>query len=399
MTERFALRTWSLAAILGAALGVSTLPAVGAAAAQEPAREAGPRRTVSEPPLFPRLFRQPTGRNGCEELLQAADALRGSTAFARAEPDGAALALKRGALRDRSVTRALLLLRQGLSKAVIALPAADPAAEALPAELPAFRRLGRLLHLEQYVLLADGRTPEAIQVARLGLRLGRVVQSGSLVHGLTGLAVGTLGLRTLAERLDQLGARDCELLHQVCLEWLAQPPPLPRVLEGEQRLGRHRLAALQSQLGEAAVPALTRAVRRLEEFYAEAMVETRKPAWQRAPLAVEADGDPYTPLVAALVPAVERALDSFTREEAQVRLLACHALVLRYRWEQDRLPTGLEEAGAGSLAVDPFTGSPLKYEVLGLRRYRLVSAGPRAAANDPQAVDGRRPVSIGPEPP
>ena len=58
---------------------------------------------------------------------------------------------------------------------------------------------------------------------------------------------------------------------------------------------------------------------------------------------------------------------------------------------------GLTGLDLGDLAVDPFTGQPLKYEVLGATRYRLSSAGPKALADDPQAVDGRRPVSVGPE--
>jgi hypothetical protein len=85
----------------------------------------------------------------------------------------------------------------------------------------------------------------------------------------------------------------------------------------------------------------------------------------------------------------------YTREQAQVRLLACHAAVRRYRWEHDRLPSSLTDLTLGDLAIDPFTGQPLKYMVRG-KRYELTSAGPPADADDRQAVDGRKPVSVVP---
>ena len=44
--------------------------------------------------------------------------------------------------------------------------------------------------------------------------------------------------------------------------------------------------------------------------------------------------------------------------------------------------------------VDPFAGKLLRYERLGARSYRLVSAGPKAGEDDARAVEGRLPVSI-----
>jgi hypothetical protein len=86
---------------------------------------------------------------------------------------------------------------------------------------------------------------------------------------------------------------------------------------------------------------------------------------------------------------------AYAREQARVRLLACHAAVLRYRWEHNQVPRTLAELRLGELATDPFTGQPLEYEGTG-RRYRLVSVGPEAPADDPKAIGGRVPVSIVP---
>jgi hypothetical protein len=101
-------------------------------------------------------------------------------------------------------------------------------------------------------------------------------------------------------------------------------------------------------------------------------------------------------LLSPLAQALERSLNSYTREEANIRMLAVHALILRSRWEASRLPNTLAELNPGELAIDPFTGKPLQYEVQG-RSYRLYSAGPLAPANDPQTVNGRKPVMVVPD--
>ena len=96
------------------------------------------------------------------------------------------------------------------------------------------------------------------------------------------------------------------------------------------------------------------------------------------------------------MPALEHAENAFTREEAMVRLLACHTAILRYRWEHDRTPPMLADLNLGDLATDPFTGRLFVLESQGYR-YRLYSAGPKTAADDPKAIEGRRPVSVVPD--
>src|SRR5207244_10830838 len=110
-----------------------------------------------------------------------------------------------------------------------------------------FRALSRLLRLQQYVLLADGRVMEAMANARAGLRLSRVVQADTLLSGLVGVAISASGIRSLGSHLEQLSAGDCELLYQVCLEWLREPSPLPRVLAGERRMVKATLAEMREK--------------------------------------------------------------------------------------------------------------------------------------------------------
>lgn len=133
----------------------------------------------------------------------------------------------------------------------------------------------------------------------------------------------------------------------------------------------------------------------MEALFDRLLVEMQKPAWARKPLAVPETGS-GAQVVALLVPALNQMLDTYTREQTQVRLMACHSAILRHRWEHEQLPRSLAELKLGALAVDPFTGQPLRYEVKG-RGYRLTSAGPVAQEDDPAAVGGRRPVTVAPD--
>lgn len=343
---------------------------------------------------------QPQAPNGYGELVRAGQALKESRLFLQAQEPEATLNLKRAMLLDRPVIRAQALLKQGLGREIVAAPPAE--LEQRSAELGAFRNLGRLLQIQQYVYLADGRDMEALQAARTALRLGRVVRTDSLLTGLAGTAISTACLKSLGRYLDRFSAPDCETLFMICREWLAQGDPLPSILEAERKVGLDSVAKMRGQAAAEpganpeAVNALFAGMEKsLGEFYDQLAVEIRKPSWKRGPLPVPkpAEDDPGAAVVAVLVPALQQALDKHTQEVAMVQLLACHAAVRRYRWEHDKLPPSLTELQLGELILDPFTGMPFKYEPQGIR-YRLTSAGPRARAGDPDAVDGRNPVAV-----
>jgi hypothetical protein len=215
------------------------------------------------------------------------------------------------------------------------------------------------------------------------------------------------------------------------MEWLRQPSPEIRLLEGERqavlnsledmrgkggerlvnslgidpapkpddsdqvRKGRQVAAELRS-LNPAAVDQLyTDAVKYLNRYYEKLFEELRRPVTQRAYPKIEDDGSLASRLADQLIPAMTGVGNAYARDQAKVRVLACHAAVLRYRWEHNRVPKSLDELSLGDLALDPFSGMPLEYQPLG-HRYRLVSVGPETFPDNPQAVNGRIPVSVTP---
>lgn len=404
----------------------------GCTAGIPPASAQAQARPEAAKSLLARVAPSPTGRNGYEELLRAADLVESSRVWKRVEQQGdlATLAVKRRVLQEKPIVQALALVRQGLNKPVFSPREFDKLTyETLLPELGPFRSMARLLKVQQYVFLADGKTPEALGNARQGLRLGRVVQTDTLISGLVGIAISTICVRSLGDHLDQLSARDCETLFQVCIEWLQQPSLHANMLAMERDHAKRNLALIRDDFKKRGLPALqdvfgldkdewanaapildqlkspesidrlaAEADEKLDAFYERQLAQTRKPRWERSysdPKQYD-DASPSGWVVKSLAPAMNRVDDAYGREEAHVRVLACHAAIRRYRWEHGKLPGGLAELNLGELAIDPFTGQPLQYEIKG-RRYRLASVGALADADDPNAVNGRRPVSITPD--
>jgi hypothetical protein len=411
------------------ALLVGLLGRTAAAQAQEPPK-------VDQPPvLFKQVISAPNGKNGYEDLVLAADALSASKQYskvAQLQADGKlTLAAKRYVLLDPPVVRALALLKRGLAKPVGS--PRDPATLSVETPLPElahFRSLARLLQLQQYVFLADGRTSDAIANARLCLRLGQAIQTDTLISGLVGGAVSALCISSLGAHLDQFSARDCEQLYAVCREWLQQPDPLPGVVASErgfltawltdirnkgvgvleERLGVHAAAPKDPDPSgpiaelkrlNASSPAefaalLGQVEQQLTEGFDRVLAELKKPPWQRKLGTVSLGGEGLAGRLLGLIQTnYGKINDAYAREEARVCLLACHTAILRYRWEHDALPPDLAALDLGDMALDPFTGQPLQYENLGTR-YRLSSVGAVTTDDDPKAVNGRRPVSIVP---
>lgn len=406
-------RNWSAGAL--ALLAVGCL--IGPAAAQEktPAKS-----------IFRQVIPNPTGRNGYEELVLAGERLQASKLYLQAKDKWSDLSLeqKRLVLADKPVLDALRMVRQGLAKPVMS-PRTELSFETMLPELTTFRDLARVLTMQQYLQLADGRTSEAIGTARTCLRLGQVVQTDTLISGLVGIAIGTIGIKGLGGHLDQLSARDCEQLYRVTLEALAVPDPQPRILAIEHAVTRRTLqecvakikqngaSGIKSILGlddqsAAAADAYLRTLppdeldrlaedmlTRLDGYHQQLQEELRKPLWQRRRMDGEfaADGSIAAKFVEGFLPAIDRVGERYAQDQAYLRMLACHCAILRYRWEHDRLPGNLDELRLGDLVLDPFTGAPLEYVAKG-RHYTLTSVGPTANSDDPRAVGGRIPASI-----
>ncbi len=400
------------------------LAAIPAAAQDKPA----PR-----PPLFQTVIPKPTGENGYEELVRAVDYLGASERWKKYDTPRATLAQKRSVLQEIPVRRALQTLEAGLKKPIVSVRPELTFSTTLP-ELAQFRSLGRLLAVKQYVELADGKTREAIQTARLSFRFSRVIQMDTLIGGLVGVAITRITIRPLAQRLDQLSASDCDQLYRVCVEAMSTPEVTASLIAGERRGIRSSLAefermlekdgadAVETLFGPVTDPpmddaereqyelvadlkalyrndptefrrALAESERKVDEYLGRQLEQSKLPPWKRDRKRIESDGTPAGRIAGALSTDFSRIQDRFTEERHLLQQLAVHVAIRRYRWENDRLPDTLEVLNLGILELDPFTGAPLVYKVDGAK-YALTSPGYPVAADDPLGVDGRRPVAL-----
>jgi hypothetical protein len=371
--------------------------------------------------LFPRL----TGTNGYEDFVLAGEFVRADSLLDRIETRGnPTLAEKRKILARRDIVRALALLRRGLTKPVSPPVPTDPDSTSPLRAFALLRQLTRVLVMEQYVLFADGKTREALASMRDGLKLGRVVDEDDALEHYGALALRMMATETAASRLEQLSARDCEEILRTCREWAAAPDRSRAILANLRREAReqvddyakdprklHERLSPNEELRAAVEQAAKRSPDGLQGVLAEVRSEISRYAdqieaelgrtpWERRTPQLElsetADGGGTAAERLALQVAGEQRwhirlwllvsgscfpydFAESTWELTRIRLFACHAGILRFRWEHNRLPGSLEEVGLGELAVDPYTGRPLEYErgeEGNSRRYRLASAGP-----------------------
>lgn len=367
---------------------------VSAARAEEPG-------SPPAPSLFQQIFPHPGGTNGYEEIVAAGERAQG---LAAALEPGATLALKRQTLAEPNNVEALRLLRIGLAKPIRS-PVIGTGTDIEFARFGPIRQLARLLSVEQYVLLADGKTRAALDSLRDGLRLAYLVKGEMIIGGLVGVAIETILLNRVAGHIDALSAPDSERLLALAKEHLARPDPTATILEGErwyaltvvEKLRQKTSETLDEILtgtgepdaesdaarkeieaaGPGGVAALAEQLAALiNAHFTERIVALRQPPWKRpAPRPIE-DGSPAGRLAAALLPVTAQAMTRFTVSQARMQLLGVHAALRRFRWEHERLPDSLADLGLGDLAVDPFTGKSLVYRRTGPTTYELESAGP-----------------------
>jgi hypothetical protein len=371
-----------------------------AAPASSSVQEAGPPGIVLR-----QVVPRPTGRNGYEEFILAGELAASDKVFVAAEVKGpeATLTEQRVVLKRPTIIRALATFRRGLAKPAFRpnpprtfLEAGDPGPN------PYFRTLARLLRMEQYVLLADGDTAAALVNLRDGLRFSLAIGTEGLLDYLNGSAVQSLVLDPVARHLEQLSAADCDHLLRICRDWMSAPSALPGVVATERRLAlsfidhlRQNPQELRTFLAEdeefkdllpqfdgvtrdgpAAMNRLfDEAARRTDDYTGRLTAELKRPAWEWQLPAIDRGKTVAERLAWYELQGLQFGLQVPGRRPiADAHLLACHAAILRYRWEHDRLPASLADLHLGDLAIDPFSGHSLLYEVTG-RHYRLSSIG------------------------
>lgn len=375
-----------------------------------------------EPPVSSRLFPHPTGMNAYEDWVHAGDLIRDNK-----ETDAALdapLPYKRKLFNNPTIQHALTLLREGMNKPVVS-PHVMVDENTSFAELASFRKLARLLYVEMYVQLADGRTDAAIDTFLLGLQFGHRIQTSTLINGLVGIAVQSIVIKGLTNHLNQLSEYQCQRVQRIVVDWMNWTSPRTSIMNAEkqftiQMLERRRNDAKSlGDLLSASVPPppqpddepnpfydrqrkrihslldyimqqpailgtlIDQAEERMRTNFDTAISNAQLPVLQRVPVPkesrIEGDGDfniltPAEILAGELMPSMDQAMRSYDRLDAQMHILGSSAAIYTYKWNFSRLPNSLLDLHLGKLGIDPFTGNPLQYKRTG-NSFELTSKG------------------------
>lgn len=355
-------------------------------------------------PLFSQIFPQPTGQNGYEEYVRAADLVSGQNF----EPlDPLSFGSNYLAARQRQAKEfqaAITLVQQGNQKPVRDPRAADPRSDRWP-EMPAFRRLGSLLLSKAYADFASGDSRAGTRALLDGLLLAANIQGGPGVANLSAIMILTKELPTFRDRLPSLSRADCQEVEAVVSRILSMPDPLARSL---QLYWDAKVASLNDFFDKPTLTGnvLDRKVDELIQKIIDAPASERE-AWRKRCIALV--GEYFRGLIAASAqpePTWKEALanydiDRLATQEAdpvlagllrltmpsqppgfrqaaamrtQLRILLLHARVIDYRWTTGALPSRLSDAAPEGERQDSLSGGAFVYE-RNEGGYRLYSTG------------------------
>lgn len=380
---------------------------------------------------FQKMFPNPTGRNGYEEFVRAGDLVRNSegnrlynSTAGEGNPQILTLALKRRVVSDPMVQQAFALIHTGVQKEVRS-PHQNIDDETLLPELAAFRAVARLMSIEMYVQFADGKIGPALDTFADALRFGYLVQTDTILSGLVGIVIDTIMIRLCSDHLKQMSARDCEKLLRITNDWLSLPDPAIKVLENEKQLSMRLLKKYRddaTKLKESFDPGQEATLEEKQRFarvssalsgtpesrgqlfdkvalqigaqYDQAIENLRRPVWERKEAKPSDESGPNGEVALMASQMTGRALGitsiRYAQEQALMQLLGTHAAVLRYHWEQDKLPASLEDLKLGRLILDPYTGKTLLYKRIDDHHYQLSSVGPYDQGPDGMTPSGQR---------
>jgi hypothetical protein len=368
---------------------------------------------ASQAGLLREIVPDPTGNNGYEEYLAAADIVR-TPDFARAE-DGTAWVqdgesgdakayLKAAKDETSSFAQAVTLVRQGNTKGVTD---PRPAWVAFYPEARPLKLVARLMTREADVEFGDGKVDLGVQTLLDGLQFSWNMRVGPLPMDYAGKSCEAVVLSDACEHLAEINADQAARLLKAVQVRLSAPRP---ILETITKSGEEGDAYIQNFLahpdqvsGDAdgdgdrktdsrilKIQGLSQDEKRdlyslcIDKLNTElklrlTVLRKADSQWGLTAKSSPAATDGMERLAAFVVehyPALQRdVLAAEARHEIQLRLFALGLQIAQFKSKEGRLPTSLEEVKAGPDALDPTTGKQFVYAVDANGNYTLVSEG------------------------
>ena len=356
--------------------------------------------------LYSKIIRETTGQNGYEEYVMAADraiaaGLREAVGAIEID-DGESTRLSRiKIVVDKSNDIARLISTGNRKRAYY--PNAMNFETLLP-ELGWFRVVSRALVARVEWQFSQGRPNDAIETTVDILRFANgVAGAGPIIHYLVGTGHKTIALAVLFKHRARIALPGTQTLERFAIQSLNQPSPLLRALSIEFRAIMESLDSIiddpilnvgfRNELTahlESLPDARLQLVRSETKFAITKIYEARmdmlaqpETAWEELSQRLEDVARPADDVAQALVEMIQPMFTRVDQHEiarrAQLRLLILHAAIIEYRWTHGKwtygqLPTSLSDLDVPISIIDPLTGEPFRYELVG-EEYDLYSEG------------------------
>lgn len=274
-------------------------------------------------------------------------------------------------------------------------------------EYARFKELARSLGKVAYVQFADGNSGAATATLLEGLKFSRnLSRVGPIIGNLVGSALQAIVLAEFEKSLDKISERDARKILAVTNQLLSEPDPLIKSIETERITYAENRAMYTEELDEflpdddplylkmkSLDPAARRQVFELSQAkvsrYLRSMEDALKQGdskwlafrddWaagaSQDPLKINSLEELADAFAIETTPVFNQVIQSAAKAKTQLRLLQLHASVIKFRWENDRLPEKLSEAVPAAQTMDPFSNAPFVFEPQGYFGYRLYSSG------------------------
>jgi len=256
---------------------------------------------------------------------------------------------------------------------------------------------------------------DAVHDWRIGFQMARHLQGDTTLNYLLGIALEVTIHAPILRAVDFFSAHECREMAQTLIQSERSRDRFATVIEGELTMALRELdrmlpertdearAAIEPLLSEAAADAEgeedpLKVRRLLEELrqilnqpsaYQRLRAELRRAIaqdWQavadavslhggryREPKLREYDPDTLFGALASLFQPIGMLARRYWEQRTRLRVMLVHLRLREYHLREGRYPDSLEPLNLQELAIDPFSGQPFVYRLIG-ERYQLSSA-------------------------
>jgi hypothetical protein len=256
---------------------------------------------------------------------------------------------------------------------------------------------------------------DAVHDWRIGFQMARHLQGDTTLNYLLGIALEVTIHAPILRAVDFFSAHECHEMAQTLIQSERSRDRFATVIEGELKMSLRELdrllpeqidearAAIEPLLSEAAADAegeedplkvrhLLEELRQIlnqPSAYQRLRAELRRAIaqdWQaiadavslhggryREPKLKEYDSDTLFGALASLFQPIGMLARRYWEQRTRRRLMLIHLRLREYRLREGRYPDSLEPLNLQELAIDPFTGQPFVYRLMG-EQYQLESS-------------------------